>query len=315
MTAPRDEQQSLSEALNWLIELREAQDGDPRYRHWQAWLAVSGQNRQAWQRVETLGQRLSGSQGRLLLHALRSTPVQASRRAFVGKLCLLLGGAGTLAYSGQRLVWPELSAGYHTGTGELRNLALDNHLQLTLNTATALDVQHEGQSTLIGLLKGEIMVDSRQVVSASTQVQLAQARIRAGQARFSVRALEGEPQRVCVYQGQLNLNLGAQEHQLVAGQQLLFSPNDVRREALPLASDAWTRGLLITDGMPLAVFTRELDRYRSGRLHCDPQVAALRVSGAFDLKHPEQVLATLGQVLPVKVQYRTRYWATVVAAV
>lgn len=314
MTAPH-EQQSLNEALNWLIELREAQDGDPRYHRWQTWLAQSSQNRQAWQRVETLGQRLSGAQGRSMLHAVRTAPTHTSRRAFVGKLCLLLGGAGTLGYSGQQLLWPQLSAGYLTGTGELRNLTLANQLQLTLNTATALDVEADVQRTRIDLLQGEIMVDSRQVASEPTQVHLARMNIWAGQARFSVRALAGEPQRVSVYQGQLNVNIGVQEHPLAAGQQLLISANDVRRQALPLASDAWVRSLLITDGMPLSLFTRELDRYRSGRLHCDPEVAALRVSGAFDVKQPEQVLATLSQVLPVKVQYRTRYWATLVPAV
>lgn len=314
MSALRDDRQSLSEALNWLIELREAQQGDPRYSSWQDWLAASGQNRQAWQRVETLGQRLSGSQGRLLLHSLRATPAPTSRRAFVGKLCVLLGGAGALAYSGQRLAWPELSAGYRTTTGELRNLELSNHLQLTLNTATALDIDSGGQGTRIALLKGEIMVDSRQVVSGPIQVQLSEARVWADRARFSVRALQGESPRVCVYQGQLRINFGNKEQQLVGGEQLVISTQQTRREDLPVASDAWTRGLLISDSMSLASFIRELDRYRGGRLHCDPQVAALRVSGAFDLRHPEQVLATLGQVLPVKVQYRTRYWATVVPA-
>ncbi|TDF81049.1 FecR domain-containing protein [Pseudomonas sp. H9] len=315
MTAPSEQQQSLNEALNWLIELREAQDGDLHYHNWQTWLALSSQNRQAWQRVERLGQRLSGAQGQSVLHAVRTAPAPTSRRAFIGKMCVLLGGAGTIAYSGQQLVWPELGAGYHTSTGELRNLALANHLQLTLNTSTALDVQADVQRTQIDLLKGEIMVDSRHVVSESTQIHLPQMSIWAGQARFSVRALAGEPQRISVYQGQISLNRGSEEHPLAAGQQLLVSASDVHRQPLPLASDAWTRGLLITDGMPLALFARELDRYRSGRLHCDPQVAALRVSGAFDVKHPEQVLATLSQVLPVKVQYRTRYWATLVPAV
>ncbi|MDD1013665.1 FecR domain-containing protein [Pseudomonas rubra] len=312
MSVPRGEQQSLSEALDWLIELREVLDDDPRHSHWQAWLAASGQNREAWQRVEALGQRLSGAQGRLLLHSLQATPVHASRRAFVGKLCLLFAGTGVLAYSGQRLAWPELGTDYHTRTGELRQLTLDNHLQLALNTATALDISHDREGTRIALLKGEIMVDSRQVMAESTQVQLPQARLWAGQARFAVRALEGDLQRVCVYQGQLSVIHGTLEQRLEGGQQLLFSGNESRRQELPLASDAWTRGLLISDGMPLAEFTRELDRYRSGRLYCDPKVAELRVSGVFDLKNPEQVLATLSQVLPVKMQYRTRYWATLV---
>lgn len=314
MKPQHDPQRSLSEALDWLIELREAGNDDPRHHHWQTWLGSSEHNRQAWQRVESLGQRLGGSEGRLLLSALRSTPAQPSRRAFLGKLCLLLGGTGALAYSGQRMVWPGLGADYHTGTGERHSLELDNHLKLELNTATALDISQDSQGTRITLVQGEIMVDTRQALSASTRVVLPQAQVWAGQARFSVRALEGEQQRVCVYQGQVSVSQGSQEFQVSSDQQVLITPGAPQRGDLPVASDAWTRGLLISDGMPLELFARELNRYRRGMLHCDPSVAALRVSGSFDLTQPEQILATLGQVLPVKVEYRTRYWATLVPA-
>lgn len=308
------DQRSLNEALDWFIELREAHTDDPQHYRWQTWLAASPHNQQAWQRVEALRQRLSGTEGALLLSAWRSTPARTSRRAFVGKLCLLLGGAGALAYSGQRAAWPELTADYRTHTGQLRMLALNNNLKLELNTATSLDIRQDSHGTLIALMQGEIMVDSRQALPVATQVQTGQARIQAEQARFAVRVLGDEPSRISVYQGRVGVTLAGGEHSLVAGQQLSFSPAAVSRQELPLASDAWTRGLLISDGMPLADFARELNRYRRGLLHCDPRIANLRISGSFDLNNPEQVLATLSQVLPVQVQYRSRYWATLVPA-
>ncbi|MDH0645723.1 FecR domain-containing protein [Pseudomonas sp. GD03858] len=307
-----DRQSSLDSALDWYIELREAHAQDPRRQRWQAWLDESEANRQAWQRVQALQQRWAGDDGKLLLSAWRATPHATSRRAFVGKLCLLLGGTGALAYTGQQLAWPTLDADLRTATGEQRRLELDNQLVLDINTASALDIKARHQDTLIELLRGEIMVDSRQALPLSTQVRSGQALIQAGHARFAVRALDDQPTRISVYQGQVGVLLADGEHSVPAGQQLLLGASHLQRVPLPLASDAWTRGLLISEGMPLGEFVRELDRYRPGILRCDPQVAQLRISGSFDLHQPEQVLATLGQVLPVQVRYRSRYWATVV---
>ncbi|MDH0300959.1 MULTISPECIES: FecR domain-containing protein [unclassified Pseudomonas] len=307
-------QQSLDAALDWYIELREAHAEDPRRQRWQAWLDACDANRQAWLRVQTLQQRLSGDDGKLLLSAWRATPHTTSRRAFVGKLCLLLGGAGGLAYTGQQLAWPTLGADLRTATGEQRRMALDNQLVLDINTDTALDIQARHHGTQLALLRGEIMVDSRQALPLQTQVRSGQTLIQAGQARFAVRALDDQPTRISVYQGQIGVVLADGEHSVTAGQQLLLSAGHFERIPLPLASDAWTRGLLISQSMPLGEFVQELDRYRPGFLHCASEIAQLRISGSFDLHRPDEVLATLGQVLPVRVRYRSRYWATLVPA-
>ena len=52
-------------------------------------------------------------------------------------------------------------------------------------------------------------------------------------------------------------------------------------------------------------------RYRPGLLRCDPAVAPLRVSGAFQLHDTDAVLAALPATLPVSVRYRTSYWVTI----
>lgn len=312
MSREPNAQACIDAALDWYIELREAHAEDPRRQRWQAWLEASEAHRQAWQRVQALQQRLSGDDGKLLLSAWRATPPATSRRAFVGKLCLLLGGAGGLAYTGQQLAWPTLGADLRTATGEQRRLPLDEQLTLDLNTATAVDIQAQNHGRLIALLRGEIMVDSRHSLPSSVQVRSCQTLIQAGQARFAVRALDDQPTRISVYQGQVGVMLADGEHRVMAGQQLLLTAQHLERRPLPLASDAWTRGLLISEAMPLGEFVEELDRYRPGILRCDPRIAQLRISGSFDLHQPEQVLATVGQVLPVQVRYRGRYWATLV---
>jgi transmembrane sensor len=64
----------------------------------------------------------------------------------------------------------------------------------------------------------------------------------------------------------------------------------------------------------LDAFVAELGRYRHGLLRCDPAVAGLRLTGAFQLADTEAVLHNLAQLLPVQLLYRTRYWVTLVPA-
>ena len=49
----------------------------------------------------------------------------------------------------------------------------------------------------------------------------------------------------------------------------------------------------------------ELSRYRPGLLRVEPQVAGLRLSGAFQLDDTDTVLDSLARMLPIDVLYRT----------
>ena len=102
---------------------------------------------------------------------------------------------------------------------------------------------------------------------------------------------------------------------LHAGQQTQFSRNTVEApHSIDERADAWARGQLVADEQRLDDFLAELDRYRPGILRVDPQIAGLRLSGVFPLADTDRILATLPSVLPVRVQWRTRLWATVVPA-
>jgi transmembrane sensor len=80
------------------------------------------------------------------------------------------------------------------------------------------------------------------------------------------------------------------------------------RDAL---ADGWTEGVLYAEKMPLGAFCAELARYRPGLLRCAPEVAALPVSGAFQLADTDATLAALAASLPVRIELRTRWWVTI----
>lgn len=75
----------------------------------------------------------------------------------------------------------------------------------------------------------------------------------------------------------------------------------------------WLSGVLRAEKMRLDDFISELDRYRPGLLRCDPAVAGLLISGAFQLRDTDQILHALSQTLPINVHYRTPYWVTITA--
>jgi transmembrane sensor len=196
---------------------------------------------------------------------------------------------------------------------------LSDGTRVTLNTATALDLHFDTHTRLLHLRAGEIMV-----ITAATQglqpvdprpleVQTAQGRIRALGTRFSVRQDDKHTQ-VAVQESAVQLHpIHSDRVQvLLAGQRTGFSRTHIDPlRPLNEADLAWTRGQIIADDMPLGAFIAELDRYRPGVLRCDPQVAALRLSGVFPVHDSERILATLPNVLPVRVSTRSRYWVLI----
>jgi len=87
-------------------------------------------------------------------------------------------------------------------------------------------------------------------------------------------------------------------------------------QAVNLHSDpwGWTDGVLSVQQMPLGEFAAELARYRPGLLRCADEVAHLKVSGTYQLADTGQILQLLTRSLPVRVEYRTRYWVSIDAA-
>jgi len=57
----------------------------------------------------------------------------------------------------------------------------------------------------------------------------------------------------------------------------------------------------------------QLARYRRGHLECAPEVAQLKVSGAFPVDDTDRALAALVSRFPLQLRSRTRYWVRVEA--
>ena len=307
------------QAVEWLVRLQ-AGDATPEVEQaWRAWRDSDPENERAWLHVEGCMARMRALPAPLAHGTLARKPMHtqanAARRQSLKLLALLAVGGGAWLAGGdeQARFW---LADYHSGTGELRHIVLEDGTRITLNTATSIDVRYDVGQRLVTVLKGEIMVSTaRDVAGRPFFVQTAQGRMQPVGTRFAVRA-GGEATRLGVFAGAVDIFPGRSSdaaRRLQAGQQATFTAAQVGAvQALPAGADAWTAGMLVAHDMPLAEFVGELARYRHGRLACDPAIAHLRVSGIYPLSDTGQVLDMLARTLPVDVRQSTRFWVTVV---
>ncbi|MBG4972739.1 FecR family protein, partial [Pseudomonas aeruginosa] len=143
----------------------------------------------------------------------------------------------------------------------------------------------------------------------------AAARRPAGAARSNGRPARAAP-RGAVLAGRVELSpLHGRGRWLESGESVRRGADgEARRLAVAGRPDAWTRGMLMADRMPLAEVLAELARYRRGVLRCDPQLARLAVSGAYPLLDLRRTLGMLQATYPLKVRGVTDYWISLVPA-
>ncbi|CAG9201049.1 FecR family protein [Paraburkholderia tropica] len=342
------------EAAQWLVRLADNPTPDDlaacsRWRaadpeHARAWRRAERLNAKlrampanlAMPALARAGRREGGERGASVTNATNST--SGTRRSALKALTVLLA-AGPSAYLAWRATpWRVWTADARTATGERRTLVLDDGTRVELNTATALDVAFDAHERRVRLDAGEIFVETapdrapdRANIPTNPGrpfiVQTADGRIRALGTRFVVRQLgdglgNGDDNdagtHVAVLHGAVEITPADAPHLtrvVNAGEQTRFTARsiDALTPADPHAAD-WTQGVLFADHVRLADFLTEIGRYRSGLLRCDPAVADLRISGAFQLADTDSLLTALPATLPVQVVWRTRYWVTVAAA-
>lgn len=312
-------------AADWLTLLMSGAAGEEQRRQWHRWRQAHADHEAAWQHIESVTGRMQSlgpgaAYTALSSHDARGRPPSAARRRATQLLLWggLASGGGLLA--ARTAAWQAGMADCRSATGEQRRFALKDGTQLLLNTGSAVNLRFDARARRIQLVAGEIMVATRHGPGVPAdprplRVETAEGSIRSLGTRFTVRQ-HAERTSVAVLESAVEIAArGAfgSTRVLHAGEQTEFSRERV--EAPGLAGEqaqAWTRGQLLADGQRLDDFLAELERYRPGLLRVDPRIAGMRLSGVFLLADTDRILATLPRVLPVRVQWRTRYWATVV---
>lgn len=310
------ERRALREAAAWHTRLRDQTAAAANdHRAWQDWHAADPAHQRAWQKVQAVGAQLGRIPAPLARQALgeRSRP---PRRAVLRSLAAGVGVGSAALLSWRTLPWQEWQATHRTAVGERRDITLPDGSLLALDTGTAVDVDFTDRERLLRLRTGRILVATQPDAQGRRfSVVTSQGRVVALGTRFSVQ-LQGDSQcHVSVQEKAVRvLPAEGMPRELQAGEQTRFTPLTAEP---PVAADpfdaSWRDGGLIAVDMPLGTLIAALARYRPGHLGCAPEVAAVRVSGAFPVNDTDRALAALVSRFPLQLRSHTRYWVRVEA--
>lgn len=310
---------TLEQAAEWYATLRADAVDERERRRWQDWLARDAGNRRAWARVEAISQNVAIARqtADASSTALHAASAQRQRRKLVKTLALAAFTTGLgwqLARTEDvQVAFAGLGASHRVGVGQRSQTVLDDGTRLWLDSGTILDQRFDAAQRLVLLQRGQILLQSGHDARRPLVVQSRQGSMRALGTRFQVRQFEGST-RLGVSEGRVEVTPRDAHGPLLiveAGQEATFTRSEVSAPvALPAAREAWTRGMLIAEDLPLPQFLAELGRYRHGHLGCDPALAGLRVVGAFPIHDTDQALAMLEAALPVRARRVLPWWVT-----
>ncbi|VXC36031.1 Amino acid ABC transporter substrate-binding protein [Pseudomonas sp. 8Z] len=310
----------LDEAIAWQLCLDSGEANAQKQHEFRMWLAAHADHALVWRQLGGIDQHLSAAAPtparRALLHggAARRRGV---RRISSSALGLFLATGIALALLAQQRPLGDYLADYHTAAGEQREVRLADRSQVRLNSRSALDVMFDEHERRLVLHTGEILIqtakgnDTRPFV-----VETPQGRLRALGTRFLVRRT-GESTELIVLRSAVAAKpvAAAQERIVRSGEQVRMERQHLSASTrAPIAADAWSRGMLVADALPLAQLIETLGEYRSGYLSLDPSLANLPISGSFPLHDTDKALAALPLSLPVRIEHVGPWWTRVLPA-
>ncbi|MDH0733944.1 FecR domain-containing protein [Pseudomonas sichuanensis] len=279
MPAPHPLSNLSDDALDWQVLLHSGTATAADRARYQRWRQLSAAHAEAAGEAEALWQDLGHTPTAQALHQPPAPRRWRRLSAIAASLAMLMAGYGAWL---QLPVW---QSDYHTSVGQRQILTLADGSRVTLNSGSAVSVAYSADQRKVVLQAGEALFETVDdprpfVVEAGGEPVSGSAAV------FSVRR-QAEGNRVVLAQGEAR----------VGGQVLQPTPDAG-------AQTAWQRGKLIFNGKPLGQVLAELERYQHGRIFIpDQQLAALQVSGVFDLDDPHALLRTLEQRYGLKVTY------------
>lgn len=310
------------QAIDWMVRLSADRNDTRLHARFDAWLHSDPAHAQAWGRLQerlggsfgtlqALDKRLPGQAGEARRVLLQPGTTRRDVLRAIGGLGLLGGGLWLAARSD---TGSALMADLHTGSGERRDFDLADGSHLSLNAASAVDLQFDARQRLVILRQGELVIQVAPDPQRPLRVRTAQGEVRALGTRFLV-SQQADVTRVVVLQHAVRARLhDGTELDLQEGQAALLHPQRIER----LAGDErhradWLNGHLNVLDDPLESVVQALRPYCRGYVRVAPEVRHLRVQGVFPLNDPQRSFTALAETLPIQVrQYGP--WLTLISA-
>ncbi|GAB2182230.1 FecR family protein [Denitratisoma sp. agr-D3] len=320
-TARQEDEQPVSskvldDAIAW--QLRLDADSTEHLPGLQRWLDAHADHARAWRQLGMIDARLQSLPQAPALRQVLLKPRRNRVKPLATVASMLLLAAIGLGAVDRFQPLSGLLADYRTGTGEQRRVVLPDQTVIVLNTRSAVDLQFTPSRRALRLLSGEIQVETGHGDPRPFVVLTEDGSLRALGTRFLTRRDE-QGTMITVTESAVLARPRAcndavdspcrEEQRVTAGSSLRLGPQGLGeiQPARPEA-DAWVSGMLAVENMPLDELVKELARYRPGYLSVATTLAQLRVTGTVPLGNTDYAIASLTQVLPVRLTRRGNLW-------
>jgi len=292
MSADDDTPESPHDAaIDWVVRMKEGALSRKEQAAFDAWLAGDPAHAAAYNDIEQLSADLSG----LCLPGEAKPARVSSRKLHLAAAAAIAATAALIA-----LTFGDLSAfllsDYDTGTGETRQLILEDGSRVELNAKSAIALHFTPTQRRLTLLRGEAWFDVTPNPERPFAVEAMGGTVTALGTSFDI-AVERDETRVTVTLHRVAVASGGRETIVAEGQQSTFARGTPARTPAPAdvaRLTAWRRGKLIVADEPLGDVLTMLGRYRHGLVYClRPAICARRVSGVFSMDNPLQTLSEI----------------------
>jgi len=310
---PETRERLEQDAVAWHVRLTSGEQSAADLAEFEAWRRQSPAHDQAYRRIESLWRQLElplrADRKRRRLDEKSSRTKALWRRSGAGLAAVCAVLATALAFYPDYLLnsW----ADYHTRIGERADVQLADGSLIHLNTDTALDVEINGGERRVRLLRGEAEFEVAHDSSRPFRVQSGGTVTEALGTRFVVR-YEHSAGVITLLQGRVRAAklaptgaFGASVV-LAPGESTTF--DDGRTLSAPQAADAsasnaWRRGRLIINFVPLKQVVAEINRYRRSPIKLlDADLGEREINAAIDLGNVDAWLDALPATLPVHIR-------------
>lgn len=313
-------QQMLDQAAQWFVILASGETTPEEHHDYQAWLAADPLHKKAWQHIQSATQLLNTlpePARPLAQQTLQRLDKKHSRRQAIAGFIGFAGLIGFSALGWQTYQYTDRAPDFKTAVGERRLVHLPDGSELTLDSQTQVDIQFNEKQRLVILRQGRIFIKTHPNADNNAPTFIVQTRhghIQPLGTQFSVDQNTDSTQ-VSVTEKRVQVTNQYNQKLIQSGQTLSFNQQNWLVQRANLLNDqAWLKGLLIANEMPLSEFIKELARYSHQAIHLDAKVQQLTISGTFSLEQTQQTLDTLALTLPVSVKKHNqplrqqRYW-------
>lgn len=288
-------------AARWYARLRAPVVDLAEHAAFERWLAEDAANRQAWARIDTADAAASRvaadprlqvllDQARALPHVGRS-PSSWRFAGMAAALVVAIVGSAAIWHVSHDAVAPAARTVavappmklYRTERGDRQTFRLADGSQVTLDTATRLEVAAPASTRRLNLLAGQALFKVAKDHAHPFIVHVGKNSVTALGTIFTVRA-EPDVFSVSLVEGSVRVALpeAGRTTILKPGQTLTASGGKVTVSSTQEGATGWARGRLQFDAAPLSFVVGEMNRYTARKLIiADPVLGAKPVSGVF----------------------------------